>query len=448
MTACSHAPCYERDVADERTVAQVRRRHLADEARRSLFVLPAGIVLGSAIVGEAFAELDDRVDPGSLPGFLETTEESARAILAAIAGGTITAAAVVLSFTLVAVQLASSQYSPRTLGRFLGDRFQQVVMGVVFGTFTYSIVVLREVEGVALGPEQAGPQVATTGAALLAIAALLAVLASIDHTARSLQVESIAERVSTLTIAIAREQYPRLTGPPPPRESPPEPPPEALVVLATRTGWVQQLSLDAVATGLPSASTALLHVTVGDHVAEGEPLASLWPPPDDPDHVTQAVRDVVDLGPTRTMQDDVGFGIIQLVDIAARALSPAINDPYTAQEIILRLTPVLTELLSRDLVLRPHHFEDSTVHPAAGWDAEAFLDLAVGSLRWHAREQPRVLTALVVQLATLRAAAFDPSPVEAQATVLLAELHRLAPTDADRVRQVARRSGWDVAPTP
>lgn len=435
---------YERVVSDERTAGQVQRRNLADEASRSLFVLPALIVLASAVLGEVLAEIDDRLDPGDLPGFLETTQDSARAILGAIAGGTITAAAVVLSFTLVAVQLASSQYSPRTLGRFLGDRFQQVVMGIVFGTFTYCIVVLREIEDVGPRAELAGPQLATSGAVVFSVAALLAVLASIDHTARSLQVESIAERVSRVAITIARDEYPLLAGPADPPDPLPEIPVDALEVPAHSTGWVQQFPLRAAIGCLPPGTTAIRHVVAGGHVAEGDPLATVWPVPPRPAEVIRALQATCDLGSTRTMQDDVGFGITQMVDIAARALSPAVNDPYTAQEIILRQTPLLAELVTRDLTLHPVTDGDRTVHPAPGWDTDAFLDLAVGSLRWHAREQPWVLITLIEQLRDLRAVAVDPAPVERQAADLLGELHRLAPVDVERVRAAARAAGWEA----
>ncbi len=169
-------------------------------------------------------------------------------------------------------------------------------------------------------------------------------------------------------------------------------------------------------------------------MVEGQPLATVWPVPTRPAEVIAALQDAADLGSTRTMQDDVGFGVTQLVDIAARALSPAINDPYTAREIILRLTPLLTELVTRDLTSRPVIDGDRVVHPAPGWDLDDFLDLAVGSLRWHAREQPWVLMTLIEQLGALREVAVEPTPVAHQAADLLGELHRLAPVDAERVR--------------
>lgn len=436
--------CYERAVSNVRTAAQLRRRHFADEARRSLFVLPALMVLAAAVAAEVLAEVDDRLEPGELPGFLETTQDSARAILGAIAGGTITAAAVVLSFTLVAVQLASSQYSPRTLGRFLADRFQQVVMGVVFGTFTFSIVVLREIESVGVPPASPGPQVATFGAVVFSVAALLAVLASIDHTARSLQVETIAERVAAQTLAIAREEHPLLDGPPPTPEPRPQPPEDTLTLVAPRTGWVQQFVPAAVASCLRQGTTAMLLVAPGAHVAEGEPIMVVWPAPFRP----EVLIEVIDLGATRTMQDDVGFGIQQLVDIAARALSPAINDPYTAEEVVVRLAPVLVELAVHDLSARPLVVDGRTVVPATGWDLDRHLDRAVGSLRWHAREQPWVLATIVTTLGAIRDEArrrhpeADTAPFDHQAGILLDELGRLAPADAERVRRAAAAAGW------
>lgn len=434
-------------MATARTARRLWVRNLADEARRSLFVLPAVMVASAAVVGELLAQFDDSLEPGQLPGWLESSEENARAILAAIAGGTITAATVVLSFTLVAVQLASSQYSPRVLGRFLADRFQQVVMGIVFGTFIFSVVVLRELEAT-VGPPEPLPQLATAVAVLLAVASLLAVLASIDHTARSLQVEAIAERVSGAAVGIARERFPECDRPSPPPARP-DRPDDVLAVEATSTGWVQQLADHAMLSALPPGATAELLVSVGDPVLEGTPFAYVWPVPDDPGMVEKAFQLAADVGPTRTMLDDVGFGVTQLVDIAARALSPAINDPYTAEEIVLRITPLLVELGTRDLTAPEIRDDDRLLVPAPHTTFADHLELAFGSIRWHAREQPRVLATLVRQLAQVRdevarrSPGMDLDPLTSQTATLLDELHRLAPPDAERVRRAAREAGWD-----
>jgi hypothetical protein len=112
--------------------------------------------------------------------------------------------------------------------------------------------------------------------------------------------------------------------------------------------------------------------------------------------------------------------------------------------MILRLGPLLIELVTRDLTFRPVTDGERVVYPAPGWDVDDYLDLAIGNLRWQAREQPRVLAALVEQLGEIRDAAVDPGPVEVQAAVLLDELHRLAPADAEWVRARARAAGWDA----
>ena len=148
--------------------------------------------------------LDRRFAAGDLPSFHSTTVDNARSILSTVAGGTISAAAVVFSLTLIAVQLASSQFSPRVVRGFVGDRFQQIVMGIVVGTFTYCLVVLRVVqkplESSGSGPFL--PQVSIVVAVTLAVASLLAVLASIDHTAKSLRVGALLDQVATQTVSV------------------------------------------------------------------------------------------------------------------------------------------------------------------------------------------------------------------------------------------------------
>jgi len=157
-------------------------------------------------------------------------------------------------------------------------------------------------------------------------------------------VESIAERVSQAAIAIARDEYPLLDGVAAPPHPLPEIPADALVVPAHRTGWVQQFPLRAAAGCLPPGSTAIRHVVAGGHVAVGAPLATVWPAPARPAEVIRALQDRCDLGSTRTMQDDVGFGVTQMVDIAARALSPAINDTYTGLTCVDWLGDALVKL--------------------------------------------------------------------------------------------------------
>ncbi|MCB0991735.1 MAG: DUF2254 domain-containing protein, partial [Acidimicrobiales bacterium] len=113
--------------------------------RTSLFGVPALWIAAAVLGSYASTRLDQAGTGWELPGFLDTTVASARSILAAVSSGTITAASVVFSLTLVSIQLSTSAYSSRVLRSFLRDRFQQHMIGVVTATFLYSLLVLREV---------------------------------------------------------------------------------------------------------------------------------------------------------------------------------------------------------------------------------------------------------------------------------------------------------------
>lgn len=117
---------------------------LRNRLAQSLFFVPFLLLAASILLAQITVQIDQSMAEDVLPNWFEVTVQSSRSILSTIAGGTITAASIVFSLTLVAVQLAASQFSPRVRG-FLGDRFQQLVMGTVVGTFSYSLMVLREV---------------------------------------------------------------------------------------------------------------------------------------------------------------------------------------------------------------------------------------------------------------------------------------------------------------
>jgi uncharacterized membrane protein len=147
--------------------------------------------------------------------------------------------------------------------------------------------------------------------------------------------------------------------------------PRGATALETKSaGWIQQIDDDAVLASLPERSTGYLTATVGSFVTASSPILWIAPAPDDPDTCRSSLLDAVAVGDSRTMQQDVEFGVIQLTDIAVRALSPGINDPSTASDVIVHLGnvmatvwehPALTTTLrsgSRTLVRhRPTHAE-------------------------------------------------------------------------------------------
>jgi uncharacterized membrane protein len=437
---------------------------LKNSLTQSLFFVPFMMVALSLVLSQVTVWIDRQIAPGVLPAWFGSTVESSRAILAAVAGGTITAASIVFSLTLVAVQLAASQFSPRVLRGFLGDRFQQVVMGTVVGTFSYSLFVLREIESAGESAQREFlPQVSITVALVLAVVSLIAVLGSIDHTAKGLRVGSVAddilhatlevveglfvergsesgdgdaERVPVVIDAPGRAPAPRQLDAEEPSSAPPD---DARVVLAPRTGWITGIQSQSLATRAPEGSSILVSAAVGSYVIEGTPLLTLWPPTDEGDRLESELEQIVRIGNVRTMQQDVGFGIIQLVDIAVRALSPGINDPNTASEVVVRLGAVLTSLYRRELPPRAATVEGRWVIRPDEPDYAAYVDLAIEPIRRCARKEPRVLEVLIRTIVGVRADArrrFEDPNVGAlshQLDLLRNELHLLQ-TEEDRRR--------------
>ncbi len=224
-------------------------------------------------------------------------------------------------------------------------------MALVVGTFTYCVVVLRSVRS-ALG--QAGrpiiPNISVAVAVVLGIGTILAVVAFINHSAHTMDVSEILQRVRRETIELVRRNW-----------SPPRPGAETYapidviaepnaVIRFDRTGWVEQLDTAQLLGCVPDGGVLRVDTYPGRFAIEGTPLCTIFPTPAaaDLDSVARRIRSAAIVGPTRTMQEDVAYGLRQLADVAIKALSPGINDPTTAQDAIFQTAAVLRELLLRD----------------------------------------------------------------------------------------------------
>jgi len=352
-----------------------------ERLQASLFFVPMLGVITAIAAGFVSLAVDRRLDQNQdLPLLLTSTVDSARALLSTIAGATITFAGVAFSISLLIIQLASSQYSPRVVHTLFRDPFNKRVMGLVVGTFTYCVIVLRSVRSpFEQGGEPVIPNLSVAVAVVLGISTILAIVAFISHSAHAMDVSEILERVSREAIdQIRREWSPTESGQAQPKpqldEAPAEP---GFEIRFDSSGWVQQIDFDAVLQCLPDGAELRLEAYPGRYAIEGAALATLRSRPSDSDDVERAVRSAVAMGATRTMQQDVSYGLRQLADVALKALSPGINDPTTAQDAIFHSAAVLTELLQRDpppivrdgpdgcrLVVAQQHTHDDLVHLA------------------------------------------------------------------------------------
>ncbi len=367
------------------------------EIRSSLFFIPALFIAGALLLARVLTWIDGHVDLEGVPIVIGSTAAGARALLGTAAGATITVAGIVFSVTVVSVQLASSQFSPRVLQGFLRDRFKQNVIGLVVGTFTYCLVVLAVTRGT-----EGRARLAVTVALALAVLSILAIVAFIDQSARSMQVGEVVRRIADETLHHIRRAHPeRGTLPAVEAREAPMPPGEGYTVRAPDDGWVQEVDADALLRALPPDGVMRLDTRVGAFMAAQMPLATIWPEPKR-EGIERPVRRAVKLGRTRTLLQDEAFGVRQLVDIALRALSPGVNDPTTANEVLVHLAGIVREVMVRDLPPRVVAGEEGRrLFLPHNLDRPAFVRAAFAEIRVAAMNQPAVLGTLVRVLAGL-----------------------------------------------
>jgi uncharacterized membrane protein len=175
--------------------------------RDNLFAIPVLVI--AVCGGLAFLALYLDVKVGETlddwPVIIGTTVSGARAIAASVAGATITVAAIVFSITALSTQMAASQYSPRALGEFFEDPFQQTIIGLVVGTFTYSLLVLASLGGGIVDGAAATPSASVTLSIILGVESAVGIVAYINHSLRRMQVDSVVQRIAADSVrAITR----------------------------------------------------------------------------------------------------------------------------------------------------------------------------------------------------------------------------------------------------
>jgi uncharacterized membrane protein len=320
--------------------------------RSSLWFVPSVIVALHVGLAIALVEVDTGLDQDVLdrfPRLFGAGAEGTRGMLSAIASATVTVTGVVFSVTIVALSLTSSQYSSRVLRNFMRDRTSQVVLGAFLGTYAYCLIVLRTIRGGDAHPFV--PSLATLGAIVLAFVGIGLLIHFIHHISSSIQAARILSAIHEETCqTIERVLSDRSTG----DDAEDEPRPAAReslpshTVAASQTGYVADVDVERLLSVACKQHLVLqLPHCVGDFVYAGCPLLRIGGEGSIDGGTIESLRDAIPLRPQRTMEQDVGFGIRQIVDIALKALSPGINDPTTATMCIDYLTAILVTLGDR-----------------------------------------------------------------------------------------------------
>jgi uncharacterized membrane protein len=373
-----------------------------DRLKRSLFFVPMLFVVGAVLLAILSLRIDEQltIEQREFPLELAATVDSAREVLSTVAAATITVAGIAFSIALLIFQMASSQYSPRVIHGLFRDGFNKRVMGFVVGTFTFCLIVLRSVRSELEDNGSAViPTLSVTIATVLGIASILAVVAFINHNAHMMDVSEILQDVTDNTKSQIRKAWPEHGSDPSQMIDPDQP---ALArgvgyrINFDKDGWVQRVDHDSLFDVIIPGGTLRLETSAGRYAIEGTAICTVWPPPEDEKAAEVKARRAVRIGDTRTLNQDVAYGLRQLVDVALKALSTGVNDPTTAQDAVFHLAAVLREMLVRDPPSRIRTDEQSrTLLAAEAMTHEELIDLAFDELRQAAGPYPVVCVYLL-----------------------------------------------------
>lgn len=418
-------------------------RQGVDRLRTSIWAAPTAGVILALLAAAGFIQIDHAIGRNRSEFFLfDGGPESARELLSTIASSMLTFTALVFSITILVLQLASNQFSPRVVRTFLEERITKVAMAAFIATFVYAVAVLSQVR---VAPDPFVPGLATWVALVLVLASVAVFIRYIHRMAHSVRAITIITKIAEETRRGIDRVFPEHPEPPTTHVVATVPSREPDVALVHRgvPGIVTYIDLDQLVSCLepPNAIVEILP-RVGDFVTTGAELVRIWGTVCDEERIHACLA----LDIERTPHQDLGFGFRQLVDIAVRALSPGINDPTTAVQALDHLHDLMRRLTTRDVpdaicARRRQHV--TVLHSV--FDYAEYVRLTFEEIRTYAKSsvqvQRRLEQALVdclsiaapdrrgplaEQLALLRAGQFRPEAVAESSRWSSAAPHRIA----------------------
>lgn len=384
------------------------------EALGDIFwIRPALLVLAGVVLGE-LAVLAEQAE-AKLPWVPERWvysggEAGARALLSAVASSTIGVAGTTFSITVAALSLASGQMGPRLLRNFVRDAGNQLALGIFLGTFAYSLVVLRTVRSV----EEVAfvPHLGITGALLLALVCVATLVWFVHHVATGINVETVIDGVhAELSEAIERLSFDDAGATRDPAPCPA--PPRGVPVMLAGQGYLRAVDEAGLARWAEEqGAVVVLLARPGEYIFPGAAVAEVGMARKagaaeagsrDAGDAEPAIRAALSLGPRQAAAQDLEFAVRQLVEVAARALSPGINDPFTAIAVLDRLGAALCQIAPRRLPRTTVERGGRAVLHRQVTDYAGLCDAMFHMIRQSAAGSPAVLIRLLETLGRVMA---------------------------------------------
>jgi uncharacterized membrane protein len=422
--------------------------------RGGFLIRPLAIALVLGAAGAVLSSLEESISEISswIPKVLFPSQQDpgvAQIILSSIATSIMTVVSIVFAILLMTLTLASTQFSPRILVSFVRDRTTQWTLGVFLGTFSYCMAALPAARAL---PHPFVPAATVSGAMLLALGCVAWLIYFIHHISQSISVNHIVDRIAGETELVIDEFMP-YTRSPFPLDALEDVPSseEGAAVLSRQSGYIRYVDIGRLI-GLAREYGIQVHLErrVGHFVPAGVPIIWVSKPERVSSQRELQLLGALDVGPTRTMQQDVEFGVIQIVDIALRAMSPAVNDPSTAISCVDQLSRIVIFWLGRLPPKSRYYAPPHVLRLVLPWITfQGLIDTAFDQIRHYAIADLAVSLRLIRALGDIACAtkrADEKSAlVELARRVLAGSSKHLSESEVARLKQRVAHLEADIA---
>lgn len=372
---------------------------LWDGVRTSLWFLPSIMGIAALALTMAALALDDWLGHGpdeTFPSLIYVSEPAqARELLATVLTSMITMASLVFSITMVVLTLAASQFGPRLIRNFMGRLQTQIVLGTFVMTIIYSLLLLASIGTSETGETKA--YLSVTLAVGLAVICVALLVLYIHQLGSSIMSETLIEAVGWELDQGIRELRPLGKTTDPEVALPDDFDERAALCRVEASGFVQAIEFEGILDAARSADVLVgLFLRAGDYAIQNGRAFGIYPAERATPELARAIAKSITLGVHRTPVQDLEFSIRHLVEIAVRALSPGINDPYTAVSVIHRLSAVWTRLLDKAVPNGVFHDDDGRLRVVCPRPTyAALLNASFSQIRQNGADKPLILIHLL-----------------------------------------------------
>jgi uncharacterized membrane protein len=381
-----------------------------NELKSSFWFIPVLIITISVPAAMGFVYLDGTINlsqDGLKRFFFVSSADSARSILTTISGAMIGVAGTVFSVTLVALTLASSQFGPRLIKNFMYVRLNQVVLGSYVSTYLYCLIVLNSIKD--MDGFTFIPSISIFLAIIIAVVNIILLIVFIHQIAMSIQANKVISDIHEFVSSQVKTLFPDELG----VESDAKNSIQAdtiksqsetiTYIKSTKSGYLQYIDSESLLDIMMAENSLLeLNVKPGDYIVENIEIGKIYHSRKTDENKLANVSSHFIIGKSRTSQQDFEFSIHQMVEIASRALSTGVNDPYTAIACIDNLTAIMSDLAQIDFPSKYRFDKENELRViAVTLSFEGILDAAFNQIRQFSAGSSAVIIRLMEALLTI-----------------------------------------------